>query len=90
MTLMQKGSYDPTCEYCDGTVKERRVRREMFRVKDKFVILEDVPVGVCNRCGTRYYHAHIVRRAHQIARGELTADGRESVPVGRLFHGGVQ
>jgi YgiT-type zinc finger domain-containing protein len=84
MTQIKKDSYHPSCEYCDGTVKERMIRREMFRVKDKFVILEDVPVGVCDGCGTRYYHAYIVRRAHQIAQDESIANRRETVPVGHL------
>lgn len=43
---IRKDSYNPACEYCNGAVKERRVKREMFRVKDKFVILENIPVGV--------------------------------------------
>lgn len=84
MKQMRKDCYNPTCEYCDGTVKERQIKREMFRVKDKFVILENIPVGVCGRCGARYYHAHIVRRAHQIARDEASAERKEIVPVGRL------
>jgi len=53
-------------------------------VKDSFIILEDIPVGVCNQCGTRYYHAHIVRRAHEIARDESNADFQEYVPVGHV------
>ena len=81
---MNKDSYNPSCEHCDGVVKERRVKQEMFRVKDKFVILGDIPVGVCNRCGTRYYHAYIVRRAHQIAQDETVADHKQMVPVGHL------
>lgn len=81
---IRKDSYNPTCEYCDGAVKERRVKREMFRVKDKFVILENIPVGVCDRCGARYYHAYIVHRAHQIARDESSADRKEIVLVGHL------
>ncbi len=81
---MSKNNYHPSCEYCDGSVRERWVRQEMFRVKDKFVILEDIPVGVCDRCGARYYHAHIIRRAHQIAQDEAAADHKEVVSVGRL------
>ncbi len=84
MMLMRKSSYDPSCEYCDGTVKERQVRREMFRIKDKFAIVENIPVGVCDRCGSRYYHAYIVRRAHQIAQEKAVADRQELVPVGHL------
>ena len=47
--------YAFTCEHCDGTVRERRVEREALRHKGNFIILEDVPVGVCDKCGARYF-----------------------------------
>ena len=50
--------YDFTCEHCAGTVRERRVEREALRHKGGFVILEDVPVGVCDTCGARYFDAY--------------------------------
>ena len=40
-----------TCEHCGGVVRERRVDREALRHRGSFVILEDVPVGVCEKCG---------------------------------------
>jgi len=46
--------YDFACEHCSGTVRERRVDREALRHKGSFVVLENVPVGVCDRCGARY------------------------------------
>ena len=61
--------YDFPCEHCEGTVRERRVQREAFRHKDGFVILEDVPVGICDKCGARYFHATVLRRVAEIGRG---------------------
>jgi YgiT-type zinc finger domain-containing protein len=84
MKQNRKKRYEVVCEYCDGSVKERQVKREMFRIRDKFVILEDIPVGVCDRCGARYYHAAIVHRAHEIARDERIAEYKEVVPVGHV------
>lgn len=48
---------------------ERRVEREAFRHKDGFVILEDVPIGVCEKCGARYFDASVLRRVAEIGRG---------------------
>ena len=79
-----KNKYHAIYENCDGKVIERLVSREMFRVKDSFIILEDIPVGVCYQCGTRYYHAYIVRRAHEIASDKSNADFQEYVPVGHV------
>ena len=70
------------CEHCNGVLRERLVRREMFRVKDAFVILERVPVRVCTRCGSRVYRADVVHRAHELARKKKTGTTRhESVVV---------
>jgi YgiT-type zinc finger domain-containing protein len=60
--------YDFKCEHCDGMVRERRIAREAIRHKGSFVILEDVPIGVCDTCGARYYDASVLRRAAEIGR----------------------
>ena len=51
--------YDFACEHCNGHVQTRRVEREALRHKGSFVILENVPIGVCDKCGYRYYHSTI-------------------------------
>lgn len=42
--------YGYRCEYCEGTVQPRIVKREAFKHRDGFVILEDVTIGVCDTC----------------------------------------
>lgn len=46
--------YGYKCEYCDGTVQPREEKREAFKHRDGFIILEDVVIGVCDECGNRY------------------------------------
>ena len=75
--------YDFSCEHCGGKVKERRVDREAFRHKDGFVVLEQVPIGVCEKCGARYFDAAVVRRVAEIRRGLTPSDGTMEVPVDR-------
>jgi len=72
--------YGYKCEYCDGVVREKIVRRESFKHKDGFVILENVPIGICDHCGTRYYHASLLHRVAQVAEGQVAARA-ELVPV---------
>ena len=56
--------YDHPCEYCDGQVRLKVLDNEILRVgKDGYVILETVPVGVCDHCGMRYYHSSVLKRA---------------------------
>jgi YgiT-type zinc finger domain-containing protein len=73
--------YGYKCEYCDGIVQEKIVKREAFKHKDGFVILEDVPVGVCNKCGARYYHASLLHRVAAVAAGRVPLEKTEQVPV---------
>ncbi|MGD0900409.1 MAG: YgiT-type zinc finger protein [Thermoguttaceae bacterium] len=73
--------YDFTCEHCGGIVSERRVEREALRHKGSFVILEDVPVGVCQRCGARYFDASILRRVAEIGRGNMGSLQTIQVPI---------
>jgi hypothetical protein len=37
--------YGYQCDYCEGTVQPRQVKREAFKHRDGFVILEDVTIG---------------------------------------------
>lgn len=76
--------YGYKCEYCKGTVKKRIVEREAFKHKSGFVILEDVPIGVCDRCGYRYYHSTILQRIEEIASGKKAPERTETIPVAHL------
>jgi YgiT-type zinc finger domain-containing protein len=75
--------YDFSCEHCTGAVRERRVDREAFRHKGSFVILEDVPVGVCDTCRARYFHASVLRRVAEVGRGVTPATQTIEIPVER-------
>ena len=57
------------------------MEREAFKHKAGFVILEDVVIGVCDRCGNRYYSANTLRRVQAIATGKIPAERTEQVPV---------
>ena len=73
--------FDYRCEYCEGTVRAKRVAREAFKHKKGFVILENVEIGVCDKCGNRYYSADTLRRVQDIASGKIPPEHTEQVPV---------
>jgi YgiT-type zinc finger domain-containing protein len=79
---MSNAMYDFKCEHCGGTVKERRVDREALRHKGNIVILENVPIGVCDQCGARYFDASVLRRVAEIGRGAALPLRTIEVPVG--------
>ena len=59
------GFYEHSCDSCDGGWVRCEVRdREFIPVsKSDYVVLEKVPVGVCDTCKSRYYHASVVHQA---------------------------
>ena len=76
--------YGYRCEFCEGTVKPRAVKREAFKSKDGFIILEDVTIGVCDQCGNRYYCADTLRAVDEIGTGKRIPERTEAVPVAHL------
>ena len=75
--------YDFHCEHCGGTVRPQRVEREALRYRSGFVILEDVPIGICDTCGARYVDASVARRVAEIGLGSNPAQRTITVPVDR-------
>jgi YgiT-type zinc finger domain-containing protein len=73
--------YGYKCAYCDGIGREQIVKREAFKHRNGFVILEDVPIGVCDACGSRYYHSTLLHRVEEIATGARAAQRTQRVPV---------
>lgn len=65
------------CEYCQGTIVEKRVSLSR-QIKGKYILIENVPAGVCTQCGTGYFSANVLKaieettRSRQIER-EITA-----------------
>jgi YgiT-type zinc finger domain-containing protein len=71
------------CEYCDGSVREQIVKQEIFRHKNGLVILENVPIGICDKCGERYYSAEVLHKVHNIATGRTKPSRRVSIPIAK-------
>ena len=83
----KRNSYGYSCEHCDGTVRPKRVAREAFKHKKGFIILEGIVVGVCDKCGTRYYSAEILHAVHDVATGAKPFDRIEKIPVSHMPEG---
>ncbi len=77
--------YGYQCEYCEGKVWSKKVDREAFKHKKGFIILEDVIIGVCDACGSRYYSTNILHAVHDIVTGTRPFERIEKVPVSRFW-----
>lgn len=69
-----------SCEYCGGPIAEKRVDLSR-KIKNRYVLIERVPAGVCTECGTRYYSANILKTIEETVRGRRKAKREMVVPV---------
>ncbi|MBU3934799.1 YgiT-type zinc finger protein [Patescibacteria group bacterium] len=51
---------DEKCEYCNGPIIEKIVDLPR-KIGKRYVLIKNVPAGVCKKCGTRYYAANILK-----------------------------
>jgi YgiT-type zinc finger domain-containing protein len=69
-----------TCEYCGGTISEKRVTLHR-KVKENYVLIENVPAGVCKECGSRYYAANVLKMIEESIQGRRQVEREVVVPV---------
>jgi len=69
-----------TCEYCNGAISEKRVTLHR-KLKGNYVLIENVPAGVCTECGTRYYAANVLKMIEESVRGKRQVEREVVVPV---------
>ena len=68
------------CEYCGGKIIEKHIELTR-RFKGKYVVIKNVPAGVCTECGTRYYAANVLKTVEETIRGRRKAKREVLVPV---------
>jgi YgiT-type zinc finger domain-containing protein len=69
-----------TCEYCGGPIVEKRVTLHR-KVRRRYVLIENVPAGVCTQCGTRCYAANVLKTMEESLRGRRQAKRKVLVSV---------
>ena len=68
------------CEYCGGPIVEKRVVVH-HQVNGRYVLVENVPAGVCTECGMRYFAASVLKRVEESVHGRRKAEQEVLVPV---------
>jgi len=49
------------CTFCGGRVQERLVTKACWWGDQLVAMVENVPTGVCDQCGERYYKAYVLK-----------------------------
>jgi YgiT-type zinc finger domain-containing protein len=68
------------CEYCGGIIVEKHINLTR-RFRGKYVVVKNVPAGVCTECGTRYCAANVLKTVEETIRGRRKAKREVLVPV---------
>lgn len=68
------------CEYCGGQVRSRRVTVDLRR-EGQLCSFENVPVGVCVKCGERYYPGPVLEHLDALAQHGTAGARTIRVPV---------
>ncbi len=71
--------FDP-CEYCGSPVRTRRVIVDL-RQGENLCVFRNVPVGVCSKCGERYYPGPVLEQLDEITRHGTAGAKTVRVPV---------
>ena len=68
------------CEICGGPVRERRVTVDLRR-GERLCVFYRVPVGLCAKCGERYYPGPVLERLDELAEHGMNGSKKLSVPT---------
>ncbi|MGB7001338.1 MAG: YgiT-type zinc finger protein [Halobacteriota archaeon] len=68
------------CAICGGKVEERKISEEV-KVRNDFVVIENVRAGVCVECGERYYPPGVVNRLRGIERSLMDREKLKRLDV---------
>lgn len=78
--------HDGDCYYCGGEVLEREVDLD-FRWEGRLLIIERVPVGVCQQCGDKFFTAAVSEELDRLVKS-AKIDRTVEVPV-KIFQKAV-
>jgi YgiT-type zinc finger domain-containing protein len=68
------------CEYCHGAIEERLIDLPR-KVGAGYVLIKNVPTGVCQECGTHYYAANVLKTIEETTSGRRKAEQEISMSV---------
>jgi YgiT-type zinc finger domain-containing protein len=72
------------CHFCAGKVSEQRVTVDYRWGEDLLTVIKDVPAGVCEVCGEKYFKAKIVKAMEKTAHSHNQPTEVLHIPVREL------
>jgi YgiT-type zinc finger domain-containing protein len=53
------------CEVCDGKLEAKLIKQD-FWIREKLVVIDNVPTGVCPRCGAKVVRSEVGKRVAEV------------------------
>ena len=78
-----KRSYH-SCHFCGGTVSEQKVTVDYRWGEELITVIKNVPAGVCEMCGEKYFKAAVVKAMEKTAHSRRKPKEVLQVPVREL------
>ena len=72
------------CHFCGGHVSEQKVTVDYRWGEELMTVIKNVPAGVCEACGEKYFKADVVRAMEKTARSRSKPKEVLQVPVREL------
>lgn len=71
------------CYFCKGKVVQGKTKVD-FRWGRKLKVIENVPAGICQQCGERYFHSTVYKAMEKLVTSRVKPSARLSVDVVRF------
>jgi YgiT-type zinc finger domain-containing protein len=72
------------CHFCGGQVSEQKVTIDYRWGEELITVIKNVPAGVCEVCGEKYFKAAVVKAMEKTARSRSKPKEVLQVPVREL------
>lgn len=74
------------CEICNTSLQERNIHQD-FWIKNKLVIIENVPAGVCPQCGEKVVIGEVGEHITELIKDSNRIDRAPTISVPLLSYG---
>lgn len=69
------------CDLCGAAKAQVRHVTRSFGRGDRLLVIENIPIVVCSRCGERYFTAATMREIERLKQSRLERMRRRAVPI---------
>jgi len=69
------------CSFCGGRVSERSIQKACWWGDKLTAVIDNVPAGVCEQCGEKYYKAVILKEIETILKKRKQLSSKIQLPL---------